>query len=183
VKMLETLILEQRDNGTARTLPSGALLCSTRCPTLVRLLRLDELATIDGAVGRLVVSDGSGTRTTEGAKAAGGFGALSITETTVTVIIGGHPLTTSGAMELAGAAEGLTDAVADGPDGQILAISDYLAWVQGKLGVYEANDFRGLKNPDTWRYLVNTVRRWGELPIGRDDVGRILHREHVESHV
>ena len=154
----------QISRGTAILLPSGAVACCTRCPKLLRLLRLEGLSTGDGAVERLFISDGSGTPTSAGLRAPGGFGALSISTGSVTVVVGGHQHTTSGAMELAGALEVLSLSATDAPSGQVLAISDYLAWVQARLGVYESTDFRGLANADTWRSIVDTLRRWGELP-------------------
>ena len=50
----------------------------------------------------------------------------------------------------------------------MLAISDYLAWVQARLGVYEAADFRGLANIDTWKCIVDA------LDVGEDSPPQMI---------
>jgi hypothetical protein len=180
---LDELVREQIRDGSALLLPSGAVVCTTRRPNLLTALRLEGLVVDGEPVGKLVVSDGSGTPTSAGLKAPGGFGALSIVNESITVVVGGHSLTTSGAMELAGAFEGLSQSTAEGARGQVLAVSDYLAWVQARLGVYESTDFRGLSNADTWRSIIGVLRRWGGDLGDEDQDDNCLLRKHVKAHV
>jgi hypothetical protein len=188
-ELLETLVRNQVIDGTATVAPDGAVSCVSRNPVLLDLLSLEGLRTEDGPVKHLVVSDGSGTPGKASVRAPGGFGTLVISQGSVTVIVGGQRRTTSGAMELAGAYEGIVHAVAEDPPEQpphttcqLLAISDYLAWVRSPMGVYEASEFQGLANGDTWRELAGAIRRWDSHVRGRGATDTVLHRVHVNSH-
>jgi hypothetical protein len=186
---LVALVKGQIDAGTATVTANGAIVCASRCPELLDWLRLDGLRTEDGQVELVVVSDGSGTPGKAGARDPGGFGTLIITRETILVILGGHKCTTSGAMELTGAYEGVANAVVVVPSDpphttrQLLSISDYLSWVQAPLGGYEASEFQGLVNDDLWREIAGASRRWADHARGPDHGEVVLHRTHVNSHV
>ena len=168
------------DEAKLARLPSGAHCIDVTSPALLAELELGGTLVNNAEPGWVLVSDGSGTPTAAGARSPGGFGVLAISRTRVFAILGSHRLTTSGAMEIAAALECTQFLCREGMDTRdALCISDYLTWVEARLGAMGYDNFRGKKNLPTWVALMASLLRWG----GSNERNRYLHRVHVRSHV